>query len=124
MRRATPIVAVMALLGLASCGSGDDDDAASASSSTGASMTSSASVSTVATATAAGEVVTTPAPLPPPPPPSATTAPAEVGAVLLGTAVASPETRDLVVKWGYLHAVRTALGGLAVLCFLWGLSAQ
>jgi hypothetical protein len=41
---------------------------------------------------------------------------------LLGTAEASPETRDLVVKWGYLHAVRTALGGAALLCFLYGLS--
>lgn len=42
---------------------------------------------------------------------------------LLGTAEASPETRELIVKWGYLHGVRTALGGLALLCFLWGLQA-
>ena len=31
------------------------------------------------------------------------------------------QTRELIVKWGYLHGVRTALGGLALLCFLWGL---
>jgi hypothetical protein len=32
---------------------------------------------------------------------------------------AGPPTRALVVKWGALHAVRTALGALATVCFLW-----
>jgi len=30
-----------------------------------------------------------------------------------------PETRDLVKKWGALHAGRTALGLVATLAFLW-----
>jgi len=32
---------------------------------------------------------------------------------------AGPPTRALVVKWGALHAVRTALGALATVGFLW-----
>jgi hypothetical protein len=32
---------------------------------------------------------------------------------------AGPPTRALVVKWGELHAVRTALGALATVAFLW-----
>src|SRR5712672_3227953 len=32
---------------------------------------------------------------------------------------AGPLTRALVVKWGALHAVRTALGALATVAFLW-----
>lgn len=32
----------------------------------------------------------------------------------------TPETRALIVKWGGLHAVRSALGALATLAFLWG----
>jgi hypothetical protein len=32
---------------------------------------------------------------------------------------AGPPTRALVVKWGALHAVRTALGVLATIAFLW-----
>jgi hypothetical protein len=32
---------------------------------------------------------------------------------------AGPQTRALVVKWGKLHGVRTALGALATVCFLW-----
>ena len=32
----------------------------------------------------------------------------------------TPNARALVVKWGYLHAVRSALGVLATLSFLWG----
>jgi Domain of unknown function (DUF1772) len=32
---------------------------------------------------------------------------------------AGPPVRALVVKWGLLHAVRTALGALATLAFLW-----
>src|ERR1700731_3169600 len=40
---------------------------------------------------------------------------------LLATEIerAGPPTRALVVKWGALHAVRTALGALATLAFLW-----
>jgi len=30
-----------------------------------------------------------------------------------------PQIRALVVKWGVLHSVRTALGALATLAFLW-----
>jgi hypothetical protein len=30
-----------------------------------------------------------------------------------------PQTRALVVKWGALHAVRTALGAIATVAFLW-----
>ena len=32
---------------------------------------------------------------------------------------AGPQTRTLVVRWGALHSVRTALGALATLGFLW-----
>jgi hypothetical protein len=32
---------------------------------------------------------------------------------------AGPQTRALVVKWGALHGVRTALGALATSAFLW-----
>jgi hypothetical protein len=42
---------------------------------------------------------------------------------LLATALdqAGPPTRALIVKWGTIHAVRTALGALAVIAFLWAL---
>jgi hypothetical protein len=32
---------------------------------------------------------------------------------------AGPRTRALVLKWGVMHSVRTALGVLATLAFLW-----
>jgi hypothetical protein len=32
---------------------------------------------------------------------------------------AGPKTRALVLKWGTLHGVRTALGALATVAFLW-----
>jgi hypothetical protein len=32
---------------------------------------------------------------------------------------AGPQTRALIAKWGALHRVRTALGALATLAFLW-----
>ena len=32
---------------------------------------------------------------------------------------AGPPTRALILKWGALHAVRTALGALATTAFLW-----
>jgi hypothetical protein len=32
---------------------------------------------------------------------------------------AGPQSRALVVKWGGLHGVRTALGALAIAAFLW-----
>src|SRR3981189_1414470 len=40
---------------------------------------------------------------------------------LLATAPdkAGPQTRALIVKWGTLHAVRTALGAVATIAFLW-----
>ena len=37
---------------------------------------------------------------------------------------ASPQTRALIVKWGMLHAVRTALGALATLAFLWACGSR
>jgi hypothetical protein len=36
---------------------------------------------------------------------------------------AGAKTRDLIVKWNKLHTVRTALGALAVISFLFALSA-
>ncbi len=36
---------------------------------------------------------------------------------------AGPKTRALIVKWGGLHVVRTALGTLAVVSFLFAVSA-
>ena len=44
--------------------------------------------------------------------------------ILKGTDLASAgnETRQLILKWNSLHAVRTALGALAVVAFLVGLS--
>jgi hypothetical protein len=38
---------------------------------------------------------------------------------LLATDQAGPRTRALIEKWGMLHAVRTALGAVAVLGYLW-----
>jgi len=35
---------------------------------------------------------------------------------------AGPGTRALIEKWGGLHAVRTALGALSTLIFLWALN--
>jgi hypothetical protein len=32
---------------------------------------------------------------------------------------AGPQTRALIAKWGVLHGVRTALGALATVAFLW-----
>jgi len=37
---------------------------------------------------------------------------------------AGPHTRALIVKWGALHAVRTALGALATTAFLWACMAR
>lgn len=37
-------------------------------------------------------------------------------------AEAGPASRALIVKWGGLHAVRTALGAAAAVIFLWALS--
>jgi len=39
------------------------------------------------------------------------------------TADAGPQTRDLIVKWNRLHAVRTALGALAVVAFVIALAS-
>jgi hypothetical protein len=49
-----------------------------------------------------------------------------VNRVLMATepAVAGPETRTLLAKWNLLHAVRTALGTLATVCFLAALTAN
>lgn len=35
---------------------------------------------------------------------------------------AGPHTRELILKWGKLHTVRTALGAVATLFFLWALN--
>lgn len=37
---------------------------------------------------------------------------------------AGPHSRALIVKWGALHAVRTALGALATAAFLWACMAR
>ncbi len=37
---------------------------------------------------------------------------------------AGPQTRALIVKWGALHGVRTALGALATTAFLWACMAR
>ena len=37
---------------------------------------------------------------------------------------AGPPSRALIVRWGALHAVRTALGALASLAFLWACAAR
>jgi hypothetical protein len=42
---------------------------------------------------------------------------------LLATDQAGPGTRALIEKWGMLHAVRTALGALATLGYLWACMA-
>ena len=44
-----------------------------------------------------------------------------VNDALLATEIdqAGPLTRALVVKWGALHGMRTALGALATIAFLW-----
>jgi|SRR3974390_2712441 len=36
------------------------------------------------------------------------------------TANPSPQTRQLILKWGALHAVRSVLGSLATIAFFWG----
>ncbi|WP_408647661.1 DUF1772 domain-containing protein [Xanthobacter dioxanivorans] len=36
-----------------------------------------------------------------------------------GETAAGPETRQLIENWGQLHMVRTGLGALATLVFLW-----
>ena len=45
--------------------------------------------------------------------------------ILMATdlAAADADTRALIVKWNRLHAVRTVLGALAVLTFLFAVSA-
>ena len=45
---------------------------------------------------------------------------------LLATAPdqAGPRTRALIEKWGMLHAVRTTLGALATLAYLWACMAR
>ena len=35
---------------------------------------------------------------------------------------AGPDTRALIEKWGGLHAIRTALGALSTVIFLWALN--
>ena len=37
---------------------------------------------------------------------------------------AGQQTRELVVKWGTLHSVRTGLGALATIAFLWACMAR
>jgi hypothetical protein len=45
--------------------------------------------------------------------------------ILMATepAEAGPSSRALIVRWNFLHAVRTALGLAAALFFLWGVQA-
>jgi hypothetical protein len=44
--------------------------------------------------------------------------------LLVGRDLASPETRDLLERWGRLHAVRTTLSLAATIEYLWVLSAH
>ena len=37
---------------------------------------------------------------------------------------AGPQSRALIVKWGALHAVRTALGTIAIVAFLWACASR
>jgi hypothetical protein len=37
----------------------------------------------------------------------------------IDSASPTPDIRPLLVRWGYLHAVRSALGTIATLLFLW-----
>ena len=37
---------------------------------------------------------------------------------------AGPQSRVLIVKWGALHAVRTALGTIAIVAFLWACASR
>jgi hypothetical protein len=37
---------------------------------------------------------------------------------------AGPETRRLLQKWNYLHGVRTLLGFLSALAFLFGITSK
>jgi len=43
---------------------------------------------------------------------------------LMAATDGSPETRALIVTWGGYHAVRTTLGSLATVAFLWALTAH
>jgi hypothetical protein len=45
--------------------------------------------------------------------------PANDALLTTGLDQAGPSSRALIVKWGGLHAVRTALGAIAVVAFLW-----
>ena len=38
---------------------------------------------------------------------------------LMAADTATPKSRAMIVKWGSLHAVRTALGSAATIAFLW-----
>jgi len=40
----------------------------------------------------------------------------------IGAGSAGPGSRNLIVAWGWLHAVRTALGIAATLAYLWALN--
>lgn len=51
-------------------------------------------------------------------------APTNTTLMAIDAADESPRTRALIVKWGGLHAVRTALGCLAAIAFLWGCVAK
>jgi hypothetical protein len=44
--------------------------------------------------------------------------------LLVGRDLASPETRDLLERWGRLHAVRTTLSLAATIEYMWVLSAH
>jgi hypothetical protein len=37
---------------------------------------------------------------------------------------AGPQTRALIVRWGAIHGVRTALGALATVAFLWACTSR
>lgn len=40
----------------------------------------------------------------------------------IGDTAANEQTRNLMLKWGQLHSVRTVLGAIATVCYAWGMT--
>ena len=51
-------------------------------------------------------------------------APWQASTLLSGAPLSDEETRQLLHRWGRLHAVRTILGGVAVMAFLLALGRR
>jgi hypothetical protein len=50
--------------------------------------------------------------------------PTNTALMAIDQADAISQTRPLILKWGALHSVRSALGSLATIAFLWGCSSN